>query len=121
MHKICIYFPVKTEKNCLTERLCIWYNSIGLSEMCIRGGEWMISEQERAFLKTGFKEVLKSVEKNLAEKIFIAEDVSSSMKDKLTIAAENSGCSILYIETMKELGKICGIDVGASCACILKH
>ena len=40
---------------------------------------------------------------------------------KLKIAADNSGCSIVYIETMTELGKICGIDVGASCACILKH
>ena len=81
----------------------------------------MISEQEKAFLKTGFKEVLKSVEKNLAEKIFIAEDVSSSMKDKLTDSAKASGCSVLYVETMKELGRNCGIDVGASCACILKH
>ena len=81
----------------------------------------MISEQEKAFLKTGFKEVLKSVEKNLSQKVFIAEDVSSSMKDKLTNAAEVAGCDVLYIETMKDLGAMCGIDVGASCACILKH
>ena len=81
----------------------------------------MISEQEKAFLKTGFKEVLKSVEKNLSQKVFIAEDVSSSMKDKLKNAAEAAGCDILYIQTMKDLGGMCGIDVGASCACILKH
>ena len=81
----------------------------------------MISEQEKVFLKTGFKEVSKSIEKNLADKLFIAEDVSSSMKDKLKAAADNSGCNIIYVETMIELGKICGIDVGASCACILKH
>ena len=81
----------------------------------------MISEQEKAFLKTGFKEVLKSVEKNLSQKVFIAEDVSSSMKDKLENAAEVAGCDVLYIETMKDLGTMCGIDVGASCACILKH
>ena len=81
----------------------------------------MISEQEKAFLKTGFKEVLKSVEKNLAQKIFIAEDISSSMKDKLENSAKVSGCEVLYIETMKDLGGMCGIDVGASCACILKH
>ena len=81
----------------------------------------MISEQEKAFLKTGFKEVLKSVEKNLSQKVFIAEDISSSMKDKLENSAGVAGCDVLYIETMKELGKICGIDVGASCACILKH
>lgn len=81
----------------------------------------MISEQEKAFLKTGFKEVLKSIEKNLSEKLFIAEDISSSMKDKLTEAASKNQCSVLYVETMKDLGKMCGIDVGASCACVLKH
>lgn len=79
----------------------------------------MISEQEKPFLKTGFKEVSKALEKQSVKKLFIAEDISSSMKDKLRGAAENSRCEVLYSATMKELGKMCGIDVGASCACIL--
>ena len=81
----------------------------------------MISEQEKAFLKTGFKEVLKSMEKNLVEKLFIAEDSSASIRDRLKDAATKNHCNVFYTETMKELGKLCGIDVGASCAAVLKH
>lgn len=81
----------------------------------------MISEQEKAFLKTGFKEVLKNIEKNLVSKLFIAEDSSDSMKDRLTAEATSRNISVFYIGTMKELGKHCGIEVGASCAAILKH
>lgn len=81
----------------------------------------MISENEKAFLKTGFKEVSKCVEKGLAEKLFIAEDSSFSMKDKLLNAVSSNQCNVIYIKTMKDLGKLCGIEVGASCAAVLKH
>ena len=81
----------------------------------------MISEQEKAFLKTGFKEVLKCMEKNLVTKLFIAEDSSDSMKDRLTAEADGKNINVFFIETMKELGKQCGIDVGASCAAVLKY
>lgn len=81
----------------------------------------MISELERNFLKTGFKEVLRILEKGDAEKVFIAEDISAGMKDKLLFAVSSSGCEVIYAKSMKELGKLCAIDVGASCAAVLKH
>ncbi len=81
----------------------------------------MISELDRKFLKTGFKEVLKIIAKKDAVKVFIAEDIVSSMKEKLISECTQNGVDIIYVETRKALGDICGIDVGASCAAIIKH
>ena len=78
----------------------------------------MMFENEK--FKTGFKEVLKAVSENNVKKLFIAGDSSQSMQDKLTAKA-GPDCEILYIESMKDLGKMCSIDVGASCAAILKN
>ncbi len=76
---------------------------------------------EGAKVKTGFKEVIKNIEKGNVSKLFIAEDCSYSMKEKLEDAAKSSDLEISYIKTMKELGEFCGIDVGASCAAVLKN
>ncbi len=81
----------------------------------------MISEAEKSFLKTGFKEVLKIVAAGNAEKVFIAKDASPAMQDRLTTEISGSPCAVFYIETMKELGALSGISVGASCAAIIKH
>lgn len=81
----------------------------------------MISDTDKRYLKTGFKEVLKLIEKNEAEKVFIAEDVSQNMKDKLLAEVSKNSCEVIYAESMKALGEISGIDVGASCAAIIKH
>ena len=74
-----------------------------------------------AKVKTGFKEVLKNIEKGNVSKLFIAEDCSYSMKEKLEDAAKSSEIEISYMQTMKELGVFCGIDVGASYAAVLKN
>lgn len=81
----------------------------------------MISENEKSFLKTGFKEVLKLIANAKAEKVFIAEDLNPSMKDKLLAEIAKNPCEISYAESMKELGSAAGISVGASCAAVIKH
>ncbi len=76
---------------------------------------------EGAKVKTGFKEVIKNIEKGNVSKLFIAEDCSYSMKEKLEDTAKTKNLEVSYMKTMKELGVFCGIDVGASCAAVLKN
>lgn len=80
----------------------------------------MISELERTKLKIGFKEVLKAIEANRTQKVFVAEDCEDRIKNSLAEAAKNAGVEVEYAETMRELGKQCGIEVGTSCAAIIK-
>lgn len=80
----------------------------------------MISEAEKANLKIGFKEVINLISENRAVKIIIADDCDDKIKNPVFEAAEAAGLEVEHIETMRALGKICGIDVGASCAAVIK-
>ena len=80
----------------------------------------MIGEFDRENLKTGFKEVMNVLSENRAAKVFVAEDSEDKIKLPVTEAAKNAGIEVEFAESRKVLGKMCGIDVGASCAAIIK-
>ena len=80
----------------------------------------MISVAEKERLIVGFKQALRAVKENRAAKIFLANDCESRISAPLEQAASAGETDIFYIDTMKELGAMCGIDVGASCAVVLK-
>lgn len=76
----------------------------------------MISPEEKDNLIVGYKQVLKALGANSCKKLFIAEDCSENIREMLVSKAEN--VEIISVETMRELGNICEIDVPASCAAI---
>ena len=80
----------------------------------------MFNEFEKNKIKTGFKEVMNLISENKAAKVFVAEDCDESFKERLTGAAQKAGVPFEYVPTMRELGKACGIEVGASCAAIIR-
>ena len=80
----------------------------------------MISDAEKERLIVGFKQALRAVKENRAAKIFLANDCESRISAPLEQVASAGETDIFYIDTMKELGTMCGIDVGASCAVVLK-
>lgn len=86
----------------------------------MKGDYEMISEAERERLIVGFKQTVKAVSAGLAEKVFLAGDCESRISNPIENAASANGTQIFYVPTMKELGEMCGIEVGSSCAVILK-
>ena len=81
----------------------------------------MIFEENTKALKIGFKQVMRAVTDNNAAKIYIAEDCEDRFKSTLEAAVSGADTEIIYASTMKELGKMCNIDVGASCAVVCKN
>ena len=77
----------------------------------------MISSSEKKNLKIGYKQTMKALSKKCA-KVFVAEDCEDRIKDAVKNAAQENGSDIYYIATMQELGKMCEISRGASCAVI---
>ena len=75
----------------------------------------MFSESKKNF-KIGKKEVLKLLAVGGAKKVLIAGDCEERIASAVKAAAEARGVAVEYEETMRTLGKRCGIDVGASCA-----
>lgn len=68
----------------------------------------------------GIKQSLKVVEANNARIVFIASDADEKITGGLKELCMTNSIEILYVDTMKQLGKACGIEVGASAVCLLK-
>ncbi len=64
----------------------------------------------------GIKQTVKAVQKNRLRHVCIAKDADRRIVDELTELCRKKGICVVYAESMKQLGKECGIDVGASAA-----
>ena len=80
----------------------------------------MISEMDKARLQVGYKQTLRVLNENRADKVFVTEDSDMNMVSKVRELCEKQGVGVEKVATMRELGSMCGIDVGASCAVLLK-
>jgi large subunit ribosomal protein L7A len=80
----------------------------------------VLDELKNGRKTVGIKQSLKAVEAGTARLLFIAKDADEKVVGNLKVLAQNSSIEIVYVDTMKQLGKACGIEVGASAACLLK-
>lgn len=80
----------------------------------------MISDDEKSKLQVGYKQAMRALNEDKASKIFIAEDSDNHIKDSMKKLASQKNAPVFFVSTMKELGNMCSIEVGASCAVILK-
>ncbi len=74
----------------------------------------MFTAEERARLAVGLKETKKVIREG-AELVYLAEDTPERIKEEI---GQLAGGKVRMAETMRELGRMCGIDVKASCAAV---
>ena len=75
---------------------------------------------EAAKRVVGVKQTAKAVEKGTAALVFVAADADIRVSRPLLERCEAAGVEVITAETMQELGKACGIHVGAAVAAVLK-
>ncbi|AAK81079.1 large subunit ribosomal protein L7A [Clostridium acetobutylicum] len=68
----------------------------------------------------GMKQSLKAINEKKAQMVYIAKDAESELFQTVEKLANEHSLQIVYVDTMKELGKLCNIDVEASTAVVLK-
>lgn len=68
----------------------------------------------------GLKQLLRELENETVQRIYIADDADLHVKGKIRKAVNGRAIEIIGVDSMEMLGGICGIDVGAACAAILK-
>ena len=68
----------------------------------------------------GIKQTAKAIKSGEAKIVYIAKDADGKLVQNIEMSARENALEIKYINTMKELGRLCGIDVGAATAAILQ-
>ena len=62
----------------------------------------------------GTKQTVKALKQGTIKEVVVAEDADRRLISKVAIAATEVNVPILYVDSMKKLGKACGIEVGAA-------
>ena len=78
-------------------------------------------ERRSGTLRIGTKQTVKAVEIGAAKKVFVARDADLKLINKIGALAKKTGVEIVYIDSMKQLGKACGIEVGAAMAAVVNE
>ena len=82
----------------------------------------MFSEYRRkGLLVVGAKQTLKLLNEEKLKEIYIAQDADKYVIRSIEELAEDRAITIIYVESMKKLGKECGISIGAATAGIVKQ
>ncbi|UOQ49462.1 50S ribosomal protein L7ae-like protein [Gracilibacillus caseinilyticus] len=66
----------------------------------------------------GTKQVLKAIKNGYAKEVIIASDADPHITSKITQVASDHQVPCFFVDSMKKLGKACGIDVGAATVAI---
>ncbi len=66
----------------------------------------------------GVKQTIKAVRKKEVSFVYVAEDADARITDPLVASCKDNGIEIVYVESMKHLGKACEIEVGAAAAAV---
>lgn len=78
----------------------------------------MIQRFEGKFA-VGIKQTIKHLNNGEGERVYIALDADSDLILSVIKLATEKSVEIINIDTKKELGRLCGIDVGAATAITL--
>lgn len=68
----------------------------------------------------GVKQSIKAINEGIVKIVYLAKDADRELFENVEKLSKEHSLQIVYIDTMKELGKLCNIDVKASTAVVLK-
>ena len=67
----------------------------------------------------GIKQLRKSLKEGQVVRAFVAENADPRLTEPLAEECSRLGVELIFVPTMAELGKACGISVGAAAAGLL--
>ncbi|MDZ5474270.1 50S ribosomal protein L7ae-like protein [Bacillus sp. 31A1R] len=62
----------------------------------------------------GTKQTVKALKSGTVMEVLVAKDAEPRVTSKVISTASEYNVPIIYVDSMKKLGKACGIEVGAS-------
>ena len=67
----------------------------------------------------GTKQTVKALKRGSVKEVVVAKDADPILTSSVVSLAEDQGISVSMVESMKKLGKACGIKVGAAAVAII--
>lgn len=68
----------------------------------------------------GTKQTVKALKEGKVQELFVATDADPKITAKIVDEALEWNVPIQYVDSMKKLGKSCGIEVGAAAVAIIR-
>jgi large subunit ribosomal protein L7A len=68
----------------------------------------------------GTKQTVKVLKDGTASELIIASDAETKVTAAVVKLAQDLNIPIIYVDSMVKLGKVCGIEVGASTVAIIR-
>ncbi len=79
----------------------------------------LIDLQQAQKKTVGSKQTLKAIKRGQVKVVYIALDAERQVTQIVLQACQSQGIPVVEIETMYNLGRICGIEVGCAVAAVL--
>ncbi|GIN87800.1 ribosome-associated protein L7Ae-like [Heyndrickxia sporothermodurans] len=67
----------------------------------------------------GTKQTVKALKNNNVDELIIAKDADPFVIEKVIQVANEMNTPILIVDSMKKLGRVCGIEVGAAAVAVI--
>lgn len=80
----------------------------------------MLDDLKHHSKTVGLKQTLKALAAGKVRELYIAENADERIVEKVLNACSGKDIEIYRVESMKLLGRKCGIDVGTAVAAIIK-
>ncbi|WP_027410230.1 50S ribosomal protein L7ae-like protein [Anoxybacteroides tepidamans] len=68
----------------------------------------------------GTKQAMRALKEGKAKELIIAEDADPQVVEKIKEAAELANVPVAKVDSMKKLGEVCKIQVGAAAVAIIR-
>lgn len=79
----------------------------------------MLDDLKHHSKTVGLKQTMRALAANKVQVLYIAQDAEERVVSKVLDACNNKDVKVCRVESMKLLGKKCGIDVGTAVAAII--
>ena len=79
----------------------------------------MLTQLEHGDKVAGVKQTRRALQDGRAKELFLARDADPGLTEPLARLAGEQGIPVQWVDSMRELGRACGIAVGAAVAAAL--
>ena len=80
----------------------------------------ILSDLMEKKLVAGAKQLKKALHNGSATQVILARNADPAILEPIEALCKRYSVPVLWVKTMKELGAVCGIEVGASAAAAVK-